>query len=298
MATEHVVKQRLYDRSRPDYTQAKGHNQRVKKVYPEIWAVSELTNESLADWIGANKRVPCIYCEDGKGQEVDHIVPLSKNGKHEIENLQMICMECNRSKHDMTDEEFRTWREKNPVIKTGLTLKDYGIDYRVLKDKMGRYRTKSLFKEMWNQMGANPDLKAVFVLKGDVDRDGLISLKRIYLEIGDPTEYRFAKTVFHDYRHWGFLSKRSWMAPFIKEWRNELKAKIRSAAIDAMITMSSDNLAALKSIATEDFVYVSFIDQENYKKSGNRGRPMKDRPVEVIPEATFEADASRMGLNG
>lgn len=53
----------------------------------------------------------CVYCDkdlsDGMFQ-IDHITPLSKQGTHSIENLQLLCIECNRLKHTTTDTEFRS----------------------------------------------------------------------------------------------------------------------------------------------------------------------------------------------
>lgn len=36
----------------------------------------------------------------------DHKIPLSKNGTHSIDNLCIACCDCNRLKHDRTEDEF------------------------------------------------------------------------------------------------------------------------------------------------------------------------------------------------
>lgn len=292
MASEAAEKQRLYDRSRPEYSQAKGHNQRVKERYPEAWAKSTVTNEVLTDWVTTNRMLACPYCGDPV-KEIDHKQPLSKGGEHAIENLQMLCLDCNRSKHDMTDEEFRKYREVEPKLKKGLTLPDYGIDYTVLKDKMGRFRTRSLFKETWKK-NPNLDSPPLFSLKADDDVNGLISLKRIYLDVSDPTEYRFAVGLFKDPRHWKHLCELEWFAPFLEKWRWELRAKLRAQAIDNLIRLSEDNLAAIKTLATEDFIYQSYLDEGPLKK--RVGRPNKDKPDNSPSEETLADDAARIGL--
>lgn len=54
----------------------------------------------------------CVYCNNDlvvnktKKFELDHIIPLNKNGTNGIENLQLLCMKCNRSKKDKLPEEF------------------------------------------------------------------------------------------------------------------------------------------------------------------------------------------------
>lgn len=41
----------------------------------------------------------CAYCNQGKPLEIDHVVPLSKGGKHDICNIVPVCRSCNASKH-------------------------------------------------------------------------------------------------------------------------------------------------------------------------------------------------------
>mgnify|MGYP001613087809 FL=1 len=50
----------------------------------------------------------CAYCAVDliDGFEVDHIVPLSKNGSSTKENLCLACQHCNRTKHARTPEEW------------------------------------------------------------------------------------------------------------------------------------------------------------------------------------------------
>jgi 5-methylcytosine-specific restriction endonuclease McrA len=293
VSTSAAEKQRLYDRQRPEYSQAKGHNQRVKERYPEAWAESTITNETLAEWITTAKLLSCPYCASPV-KEVDHKQPLSKGGKHEIDNLQMLCLDCNRSKHDKTDEEFRALTLVKP--KTGLTLADYGIDYQVLKDALGRFRTRSLFIEMW-KLNPKKDMPPLFSLKLEEDKDGFISLKRIYLGVGDPTEYRFAVALFRDPKHWKHLCSLAWFRPYVDKWRSELRAKLRSQAVDSLIRMSEDNLPAIKALATEEFIYQSYIDMEDGVPGKRRvGRPNKAKIDDTPTEETLTDDAARIGL--
>lgn len=42
---------------------------------------------------------PCSYCGAAGGQ-ADHIIPLARGGKHEVDNLTGACLVCNSSKND------------------------------------------------------------------------------------------------------------------------------------------------------------------------------------------------------
>lgn len=53
----------------------------------------------------------CVLCGsgpkvDGVKVEVDHIIPVSKGGQNNKENLQTLCIKCNRGKSDIIDEEY------------------------------------------------------------------------------------------------------------------------------------------------------------------------------------------------
>ena len=64
--------------------------------------------------------------------------------------------------------------------------------HQKMVDKMGKYRTQSLFLEI----GYGDD--AIFTLKDqDHVHDGktYLSLRKMYLEFNDPTEYQFANEV-------------------------------------------------------------------------------------------------------
>lgn len=51
----------------------------------------------------------CAYCGQRrqlKRMTVDHIIPLSKGGTNDIDNLQCTCRKCNGLKEDMLPSEF------------------------------------------------------------------------------------------------------------------------------------------------------------------------------------------------
>lgn len=58
-------------------------------------------------WESQGKR--CAYCGEPrnlKHMTVDHVIPLSKGGTNDEENLRCACKMCNRIKNDMLPTEF------------------------------------------------------------------------------------------------------------------------------------------------------------------------------------------------
>ena len=67
-----------------------------------------ITNYSLAD-LRLRQDNRCAYCFidlDSVVTELDHIIPLSKNGTHSINNVVYACLTCNRSKNDKLLDEW------------------------------------------------------------------------------------------------------------------------------------------------------------------------------------------------
>lgn len=51
--------------------------------------------------------LPCVYCGATGRTTIDHIVPLSRGGKHEASNLAPACLPCNASKGSKLTSEWR-----------------------------------------------------------------------------------------------------------------------------------------------------------------------------------------------
>lgn len=114
-------------------------------------------------------------------------------------------------------------------------------------DAGGKFITQSLFLELgYSEL-------AVYTLK-EVDHiwnnRTYPSLKRLYLEIEDPTEYEFANTHLCGWRHWQRMCENKVIRKHIDEWREELEVKLRSQAIrDAIQEAKKGHFQAAKWVA-------------------------------------------------
>lgn len=66
------------------------HKYRCKKIKGNV------TTEEIQDLL--KRQSKCLKCNSNDNLEIDHIIPLSRGGNHEINNLQILCRKCNRSK--------------------------------------------------------------------------------------------------------------------------------------------------------------------------------------------------------
>lgn len=66
---------------------------------------SSIDTNTLAAWLCHPAQQVCAYCGDPSAH-TDHIVPLSRGGKHVMANLQRLCAQCNMMKSNLTESEF------------------------------------------------------------------------------------------------------------------------------------------------------------------------------------------------
>ncbi len=146
------------------------------------------------------------------------------------------------------------------------------MDKNKLTDSAGRPLTQSLFLEV-----GYTDY-AVFTLKDeDYEYKGkkYPSLKRIYLQEEDPTEYEFANKHLLGWNQWKRLCENKLIRKYIDEWREELELKLRSRGIKE----------AIKNAEGGGFQAAKWLAERGWEQRG-AGRPSKD---EVERQKKFEA---------
>lgn len=66
----------------------------------------------------------CVYCGSSKNLTLDHVIPKSRGGSNEWNNLVTSCFKCNLKKADRTPEEARMVMRQKPYAPTLITDKN------------------------------------------------------------------------------------------------------------------------------------------------------------------------------
>jgi len=156
------------------------------------------------------------------------------------------------------------------------------------KDSMNRYKTQSLFREFYIQ-----DIKPVYCLLEEDSKGELPSLKKLYMDVGDPTEYEFAMQAFGSWKHWLKIKSAKAIQPWIEDWPTELEVKLRSEGIRKVIQESSSGKST--------FNAAKYLANGEWNRASKRGRPTKEevereRKIAAKLDAEFSEDAQRIGL--
>lgn len=150
----------------------------------------------------------------------------------------------------------------------------------------GVYLTKQLFYET-----AEGDKENVLYTLKDEDHLGYPSIRRLYVEMGDLSEYNFATTYFASWRHYQRLLAADWFRSVIEEAREELSVKL---AAENLANISAKARAGdLK--ANQYLLERKWID----KPKDTVGRPSKEaikKEAEKIVGSALEVeeDLSRL----
>lgn len=161
-------------------------------------------------------------------------------------------------------------------------------------DPRGVTLTKSLFFEnLYDQKYLKYKYDPIYTFR-EYDHHDCYSLKKLYLEMMDPTEYKVASQLFYGWKHWQKLCELEWFAPHLAEWRAELDIKLTSEACSAIAEQAAkggkDAIPAAK-----------YLAERGWEKKSGRGRPSKaevdgERKKQAGLRKVVDNDAARIGI--
>jgi hypothetical protein len=159
------------------------------------------------------------------------------------------------------------------------------------KSPANSWYTQALFWEKSIMMPID-QRKTVFSLYDD--KPGLINCRKTFVELEDPTGYKWAMQYLGDFEHWKRLMTCKWFAEAYDVWMNELKMKIRSESLSTIKEIRDAGLPA------QSLVAAKYLASFEWEKAG-RGRPSKQEIQGELKRAALaleaeDEDALRIGL--
>lgn len=164
------------------------------------------------------------------------------------------------------------------------------------KTENNRWLTKALF---WEQAVLNTPISEryssppVFSLYDD--KKGLVNARKTFVELGDPTGYKWAITYLGDYDHWQALLKKPWFREALDVWVTELNAKLLGEAIEVYRYM-----ARAGETETTRMQAAKYLAEQPWNKA-TKGRPSKadvesQIKLEARKRSVEDDDMERIGL--
>lgn len=126
-------------------------------------------------------------------------------------------------------------------------MNEFVPDRSKFKDSTGKFITQSLFLEN----GYDTRYAMYTLTDEDKEYEGKIypSLRRLYLDCMDPTEYSFAIKYLWGWEHWQRIAANGLMTEHIERWREELEVRLRSTAIRSIVMEALGSYNAAKWVA-------------------------------------------------
>lgn len=163
------------------------------------------------------------------------------------------------------------------------------------KDVRGAWRTASLFEETCEDPAKYPP---IYSLK-DSDTSSCVSLRKLYLAIEDPTEYKFAEVCLGGWDHWLMICE-SWIVkPYIEHMRELLQEKLKYKYTRRIQDIAEEGEGPIALNAAKYLLELS--NKGKHKDGATRGRPSKLEKERLLKEEardsdTIKKDAERLGL--
>lgn len=169
-------------------------------------------------------------------------------------------------------------------------MKEFTPDKTKFKDSVGNYITQSLFLEV----GYDTE-KAVYTL-ADTDKEykGVIypSLRRLYLEEADPTEYHFSVKYLWGWEHWQKICGNKMLLAEIEKWRSELEVKLRAIGVRDIIAQSGTTMTAAKWVADGQWRANTGRKGKTKAQKAQEAAEERSKRERIVEEA--QADAARV----
>lgn len=131
LADQHVAYIEDGKKKRAEYQKEYFETEKGKEAKANGWKKRALNLKKALEGIPDYEKdlVKDFYYNRPDGYEIDHIIPISKGGKHRLDNLRYIKAEDHRSKFDKIDPRYVRYALENEKISISAIMRKFGIAY-------------------------------------------------------------------------------------------------------------------------------------------------------------------------
>jgi hypothetical protein len=176
-------------------------------------------------------------------------------------------------------------------------MEDFKPDCSKMTYGYGSFITQSLFYELCKAQDKTVAQYSLYEYDREIDGKIYPSLKRLYIECMDVTEYEFALKYFISFKHWRAIRKNKIINRYIDKekgidaWKEELALKIRANAISSLCKeAASGHVSAAKYVAEKGW---GDIESELYKDV-----KADEKPEDIADDKVMDSLAKVVDLYG
>ena len=166
----------------------------------------------------------------------------------------------------------------------------------------GRLMTTSLFYERTRAKDGDLSL-CLFSIDGrekvnQSDGSSLINARKTFVELEDPTGYKWAEQYLESYDHFTRFLAASWFVEELDKWKEEIRIRLQSKSIDLVHKLLYDEDAPEGTRLSA----AKYLAEEGWTKKQSKGRPSKqavkaELKRETAKQKALREDAERIGLS-
>lgn len=160
------------------------------------------------------------------------------------------------------------------------------------RNHLRQFYTRGLFLESFNHPQPAGCIPMYTLSDEDIEDDGVYyySIRRLYLNKGDMTEYSFGETYFYNYKHFEHLMKSQYFSDIIISARKELDLKLTGELLKKI-----QEKASLGDLNAQKFLVSRSWEPQEAKRGRPSTRQIKTEAKKLLKEMTpFDEDYERI----
>lgn len=157
------------------------------------------------------------------------------------------------------------------------------------RDKYKGFGNKWLTEGLFLETTQGEDEYCLYTLQPwDRKKNGKFypSLHKLFVEMGDVSEWNFANHYFDGYQHWLLIKSKPWFKEYYAKMVEELNAKIQHMAVEEMMGQVREGKASQATL--------QYLANKGYIEKAAVGKPKRKKPEDKAKLYDIKSDLARI----